>query len=279
MLTNRTPVTVPQIYPNIERINTVNVLNYKNDQISSRIMQFIVDLAVIIIIFIIFIFVYFFVDPKIRYMTCADSDIVFPYIANTVPFYAVGLFATIGPLLTILIVELLNLKILSCEARTSRRTCRTYLICVFHAISLFALGVGITLLLTEIGKRWAGRLRPHFLAVCLPDYSQINCASVGLNGFLFNSVSTGGSFCTGDAAQIKEARLSFPSGHASYSWYGMVFLIIYVQARLILLRFRYFKPLLQMTAFIAAFVTSLSRIIDYHHRGSDVIGGSILGKF
>jgi membrane-associated phospholipid phosphatase len=40
---------------------------------------------------------------------------------------------------------------------------------------------------------------------------------------------------------------------------------------------RYFKGLVQMTAFIAAFVTAISRIPDYHHRGSDVVGGSILG--
>jgi hypothetical protein len=48
----------------------------------------------------------------------------------------------------------------------------------------------------------------------------------------------------------------------------MTFLIIYVEARLFLLKLRYIKPLIQMTAFIAAFVTALSRISDYHHRGS-----------
>ena len=58
----------------------------------------------------------------------------------------------------------------------------------------------------------------------------------------------------------------------------MVFLILFVEARLVLLRFRYFKPLLQMTAFIAAYVTTLSRVPDYAHRGSDVIGGAVLGK-
>lgn len=57
----------------------------------------------------------------------------------------------------------------------------------------------------------------------------------------------------------------------------MVFLIIYIQARLVLLRFRYIKPLIQIGAFIAAFVTCLSRVSDYHHRGSDVIGGTVLG--
>ena len=106
-------------------------------------------------------------------------------------------------MINVLIVEILNLQLLTCNAKTKRQACRTYLICVFHAISLFALGIGITLLLTEIGKRWAVRLRPHFLAVCLPNYSQINCSTVGLNGFLYNSIYTGGSFCTGNAAAIK----------------------------------------------------------------------------
>jgi membrane-associated phospholipid phosphatase len=57
----------------------------------------------------------------------------------------------------------------------------------------------------------------------------------------------------------------------------MLFLIIYLEARLFLLRFRYIKPFLQMAAFIAAFITCLSRISDYHHRGSDVVGGVALG--
>jgi phosphatidate phosphatase len=71
--------------------------------------------------------------------------------------------------------------------------------------------------------------------------------------------------------------MSFPSGHSSYSWYTMLFLIIFIEARLFLLRLRYIKPLIQLCAFSAAFVTMLSRVSDYHHRGSDVIGGTFLG--
>jgi membrane-associated phospholipid phosphatase len=37
------------------------------------------------------------------------------------------------------------------------------------------------------------------------------------------------------------------------------------------------KPLLQVTAISAAWVTCLSRIVDYYHRGTDVLGGAILG--
>ena len=37
------------------------------------------------------------------------------------------------------------------------------------------------------------------------------------------------------------------------------------------------KPLIQVTAISAAWVTCLSRIVDYYHSGSDVLGGAILG--
>jgi membrane-associated phospholipid phosphatase len=72
--------------------------------------------------------------------------------------------------------------------------------------------------------------------------------------------------------------MSFPSGHASFAFYTMLFLIVYLEARLFLLRFRYAKSLIQMTAFIAAYITSISRITDNAHRSSDVIGGVVLGS-
>lgn len=121
-------------------------------------------------------------------------------------------------------------------------------------------------------------MRPHFIDVCKPDFAQVQCTrpAKGTDTVVV-SFTTGGSFCTGDAGLIKEARFSFPSGHSSYSCYTMLFLIIYIEARLFLVQLRYIKPLIQLAAFAAAFVTVLSRISDYHHRGTDVLGGSALG--
>lgn len=113
--------------------------------------------------------------------------------------------------------------------------------------------------------------------VCKPVYSQLNCSTSTTTGFVYNAIYTGGSFCTGDSKQIKEARLSFPSGHASFSCYTMIFLILYLEARLYLLKFRYVKLIIQFTALIAAYVTCISRVADFHHRGSDVIGGAVIG--
>ena len=39
-------------------------------------------------------------------------------------------------------------------------------------------GLVITLIITESGKITVGRLRPHFLDVCKPDFTTINCTDV-----------------------------------------------------------------------------------------------------
>jgi phosphatidate phosphatase len=248
-----------------------------------RIVQTIIDMAVIVIIFFIFGIVWGLVEPKHRYFTCDQSDIFYPFLPDTIPFWAVGIFATLGPILIILFVELVNARLMPFQRNTRNQTLqqrrRKFLICLFHGLSLFILGCAITLLLTEIGKKWVGRLRPHFIDVCQPDIKAVRCEETAASGSYYNAISTSGSFCKNQVKNVNEARVSFPSGHSSYSWYSMVFLIIYVEARLFLLRLRYIKPLIQMTAFIAAFVTCLSRVSDYHHRGSDVAGGTVLGDY
>jgi phosphatidate phosphatase len=246
-----------------------------------RIVQTIIDTAVIVFIFLIFGIVWGLVEPKKRYFTCDQSDIFFPFLPDTIPFWAVGVYGTLGPILVIIFVESLNAQLLPFQQNKRNRTKterrRKFLICLFHGMSLFILGCAITLLLTEIAKKWVGRLRPHFMSVCDPDLQSMNCIGSASPGSYYIAIATDGVFCKGLNTKVNEARVSFPSGHSSYSWYTMVFLIIYVEARLFLLQLRYIKPLIQMTAFIAAFVTCLSRISDYHHRGSDVAGGTALG--
>ena len=123
-----------------------------------RIVQTIVDLIVIIIIFVIFVLVYKLFDPKIRYMTCDQSDIFFPYKPDTIPFWAVGIYATIGPIIFIIGIELLNASLLPFQKNKFKLSVqariRKFFVCTFHALSLFILGIALTLCLTEIGKRW-----------------------------------------------------------------------------------------------------------------------------
>ena len=107
-----------------------------------RIVQTLVDLFVIIIILVIFGLVYILLSPNIGYFQCNDTDIFYPYKKDTVAFWVVGIYGALGPILFIILVELLNAKIINiCSDRqsnmTSRSKLRTFMICTFHAISFY----------------------------------------------------------------------------------------------------------------------------------------------
>lgn len=52
---------------------------------------------------------------------------------------------------------------------------------------------------------------------------------------------------------------------------------IYLEARLVLQRTRIVKSVIQLIAFIAAWHTCMSRVSDFKHHHSDVIGGALIG--
>jgi len=78
-----------------------------------------------------------------------------------------------------------------------------------------------------------------------------------------------------------EGRFSFPSGHASNSFAGMVFLSLYFMGK-----FKVFskdhvvplwKPLVGLCPLLVCFFIAVSRTVDYHHNFSDIIAGSLIG--
>lgn len=79
----------------------------------------------------------------------------------------------------------------------SKSFCNGYVACVYKAIGTFVFGAAMSQSLTDIAKYSIGRLRPHFLDVCRPDWSKINC--------------TGGNYiedfvCTGNPTVVNEGR-------------------------------------------------------------------------
>lgn len=80
------------------------------------------------------------------------SDIVFPKFDDTVELYVVGLYGGFYPIIVIILVELFNANLYCCQnkTRTDRRgRLRRFAITLFHGLSLFIFGAGLTLLLTE----------------------------------------------------------------------------------------------------------------------------------
>ena len=154
-----------------------------------------------------------------------------------------------------------------------------------YAYLYFLNGMTFTVLLATAAHSLVGRLRPHFLDVCRPDWDEIDC---NFEDCSQKAVYVTNYTCRGDVerfgedaaeALVEDARKSFFSGHASTAFASMTFVILFLQARAaskstngVLL-----VPFLQLFAFGLAFVTAISRVTDFAHHPSDVIAGAIVG--
>ena len=225
--------------------------------------RILIDVAVLLVIGIILFLVNSHVKPSERGFYCIDNDIFYPLLPEikcSLYYYPAIKFNLI--LITANLICIIEWTGLSYSSRAT-----PILISLFNGIITFLFGLVTTLLLTEIGKRWIGRLRPNFLQVCNPDLQNLNCTSLYDHIQVLKYIETSGSFCRSNPNVVEEARLSFPSGHSSTSFYTMVFLIFYIEARVSSLKLRYFKVFIQLTAFTIAFWTSISPIKYHHNRG------------
>lgn len=158
---------------------------------------------------------YFKGKPFARGFYCHDNSINQPFRERTVSFTAVLFISFVVALICFLIVEYLktgeNIKQYDLKSIIRNRTfvTRVFVLCV-----LLLNATVVTVFITDIGKYTVGRLRPNYLSICEPDWSKINCTTVhGLQKAIY-----GDDHCmTLNLKKLKGARLSFPSGHASFS--------------------------------------------------------------
>nr|XP_055064871.1 phospholipid phosphatase 1 isoform X1 [Misgurnus anguillicaudatus] len=205
------------------------------------------------------------IKPYQRGFFCNDESISYPFHSSTVTstvLYTVGFTV---PICSMIIGECLSVYL---NRIRSKSYCNKYVACVYKAVGTYVFGAAVSQSLTDIAKYSIGRLRPHFLDVCKPDWTKINC--------------TGGAYiedfvCTGEATLVNEARVSFYSGHSSFSMYCMLFLALYLQARMQAEWARLLRPTLQFFLIAASIYTGLSRVSDYKHHWSDVLIGLIQG--
>lgn len=242
-----------------------------------RIIQTITDLVAVCLISGTFFFVFFLIDPYARGFYCNDESIRFPLKDDTVPLWLAGAYGAGIAILIVIMAELyINRQCCAAESEFKIRQTR-WILNTLNGCLLYSLGAMCTLLITEIGKRSIGRLRPHFIDVCKPNWDKIECFTQidGVN--VANYIYMTPDICTGDEHLIREARVSFPSGHSSFTVFSMVFVIIYLEARFQVSRLRFVKTFIQLACFIAAWHTCMSRVSDFKHHHTDVIAGAIIG--
>lgn len=138
--------------------------------------------------------------------------------------------------------------------------------------------VCLAFLFTNSFKGTVGRLRPDFLDRCKPQLE----------------LRPGVVTCiAGSEKLVAEGRRSFPSGHASSTFGGMVFAALFTAGQIKMLDGKAYlhKFLIFVAPILMAILVSVSRIVDYRHHWSDgniasfsacfliylVLAGSIIG--
>lgn len=208
--------------------------------------------------------------PYKRGFFCDDPSIRYPYHKNTV---SVGVLVSLGliPIVTVIGVELLRFRFRS--PGHVRTTPSNLANSIYLYLISFLLGVTITELATDIGKFSIGRLRPHFISVCQPSNLTWLCS--GGMTYVENFSCTS----TLSHRDMREIRLSFPSGHSSHIMFLMLYTVLYLQRNMptSCLTTSFFKIVLQTSLLFIAWFTGLSRVSDYMHHWSDVLAGFAVG--
>ncbi|KAF9454299.1 lipid phosphate phosphatase 1 [Macrolepiota fuliginosa MF-IS2] len=139
---------------------------------------------------------------------------------------------------------------------------------IHHGTLALLAGRGLARLITEYLKHRVGRLRPDFLARCKWDEVAKHCA--------------------GNKSAIEDGRKSFPSGHSSTAFAGMVFLTLWIAGQTTVLCPSVTPSVKWLPTRMGTFILTLlplfwavhvavTRVEDYRHHKEDVIVGSLIG--
>ncbi|XP_044015928.1 putative phosphatidate phosphatase isoform X2 [Aphidius gifuensis] len=217
--------------------------------------------------------------PYPRGFFCDDESIKHPFIESTVGnelLYSIGIAM---PICGMLLGEYFHAKLLNKQSSLVLfgHKIAPWIPMAYNKIGLFAFGALISVFLTDTAKYSIGRLRPHFIDVCRPNISCDNN-----NSFEFQHKYHVNFVCTNNIGDYehrwKDARLSFPSGHSSFSMYVSIYFALYLQLRVTWKGSKLLKYLLQTICLWMAWYTAMSRVSDYKHHWSDVLAGMLLGS-
>ncbi|XP_069120606.1 phospholipid phosphatase 3-like [Argopecten irradians] len=208
-----------------------------------------------------------FIRPYQRGFYCDDQSLMYPVVEESIGDGTIIAMSLLIFPAAVIIVELFYACYNgSCSDLSG--TLWVYVKNLYRTVGSYLFGGTGTILVVETLKLFFGRLRPNFFAVCNPNFTAIDCTQGFIRDFHCNET---------DEEVIADLRKSFPSGHSAAAAYGMLFLAVYLQFRLLLKWVRLLRPLLQTLVIILGVFICASRLQDYRHHPGDVIGGAIVG--
>ncbi|CAJ0938224.1 unnamed protein product, partial [Mesorhabditis belari] len=213
----------------------------------------------------------YFINPVELGFYCNDATIRHPWRPNTIsPGALIATIIGTTPLI-ICVAETLLFR-LSQGVNLLPKWVRS---CTFEYLK-FIIGFSICISVMEVFKCTFGRLRPYFIDVCVPDWTKIDCSIENnfVPGIFLHA------HCTGDPIRIRNARSSFPSGHAAAAAFYAVYMVFYLYR---VARAGFTRLIEGVTVLMGLLVMGwtlfvlVTRITDNRHHVNDVIFGSGLG--
>ncbi|KAK8244791.1 PAP2 superfamily protein [Phyllosticta capitalensis] len=195
-------------------------------------------------------------------VTFSDGEVVYPEFAypmrnEIIPIWAAALIAALVPIAVFFIVQI--------RVRS------------FWDMNNAVIGLLYSLIVAAVFQvfiKWLiGGLRPHFLAACKPDLSLQT--GTGYGGIMYDR-----TVCTGEASDINDSLESMPSGHSTAAFAGLVYLSLYLNAKLKVFSNSHpamWKLIATMAPLLGAVLIAGALTIDEFHNYYDVMAGATIG--
>nr|CAD2174751.1 unnamed protein product [Meloidogyne enterolobii] len=232
-------------------------------------------------------------EPNKRGFYCDDESIRYPYRTSTVSRQLLIVIGLLIPTCLKFFVLWFGKKQTAhqlCTFKYRAHNVHRMVVRLYVFMGYFLLGVCFNQLMVDIAKYTIGRQRPHFMEICLP-ITEVKLNGIGgeiskvSKDFRTNCPSDEHTYitdfkCSGKEVDlIKEAQLSFYSGHSAFSFYAAWYTSLYLQARCYRpLGSQLVLPAVQFFLFCGASFVAYSRVSDYKHHWSDVLVGVLIGS-
>lgn len=271
----------------------MNICNNPNTRL---LMRLIVDVLLLSSVFTVALVILpQMLRTRHRGFFCGDESISYPFKQDTIlRRIHVTILAIAVPAATILIIEMLRVTFPAPKSATSTAKyghvpkppqryvfvglrIPTFVSECYNLMGVYLFGLALVLIACSCTKHFTGRLAPYFMDVCQPLLQNNVTACTDPSHFgRFIEFYTCSSL-TATPKLLDSMRHSFPSVHSAATAYAMIFLAIYMQARLKTGWIKLWRCLLQFGGVVVALLVALERVGSYRHHWSDVAMGAGIG--
>lgn len=200
------------------------------------VISYVLDWVVIVLIAGAGVGINYGVTPHHRSFSLLDLSISYPHVTEQVSIAEDAVYGLIAPAVIIAIIALVFVPGLGAmrHIHSRQEVIKTKLWELEKGLAGLALSCAASFFITQGTKNLFGKPRPNMLARCNPDLDRVNDFRVGGYGQSLSPewVMVDYRICQNtDTSEVNDIFRSFPSGHASFAWGGLMYLTLFFMSK------------------------------------------------